>query len=141
MSLSRPIIREHRVRTVRVPMLQPQRTTSGRVTDSPLVLTGWSAHDRTGLGEPESLSLVAGRGAVDALFRESEIEQLDDTVLGDQDVRWLEVAMDDAFSVRRLERRRDLGGLPKCFGGPERPRIPSTLVRNSTCAKAPFHSQ
>ena len=39
MSLSRPIIRELRVRTVRVPMQEPHRTASGMVTESPLVLT------------------------------------------------------------------------------------------------------
>jgi hypothetical protein len=64
-----------------------------------------------------------GRGAVGALFRESEIKQLDDPVLGDEDVRRLEVAMDDAFEVRRLERGRDLRSQPQRFGGRERARI------------------
>ena len=72
------------------------------------------------MGEPESLSLVAGRGAFDTLFRQSEIEQLDDTILGDKDVRRLEVAMDDVFDVRRLERRRDLRGQPQRLGWRER---------------------
>jgi mandelate racemase len=39
MCVSRPIVRELRVRTVRVPMLEPHRTASGLVTESPLVLT------------------------------------------------------------------------------------------------------
>ncbi|HEY1215426.1 MAG TPA: mandelate racemase, partial [Bryobacteraceae bacterium] len=34
-----PIIRELRVRTVRVPMPEPHRTASGIITESPLVLT------------------------------------------------------------------------------------------------------
>jgi mandelate racemase len=39
MSLSRPAIRELRVRTVRIPMEHPHRTASGTVSESPLVLT------------------------------------------------------------------------------------------------------
>jgi hypothetical protein len=84
---------------------------------------GWSPDDRTSLGEPESLSLVAGRGAVGALFRESEIKQLDHPILGDEDVRRLEVAMDDALEVRRLERRCNLDCQPQRFAGRERARF------------------
>src|SRR5580658_3908597 len=39
MSLPRPIIRELRVRAVRVPLQEPHRTASGIITESPLVLT------------------------------------------------------------------------------------------------------
>ena len=39
MSLSNPIIRDVRVRAVRVPMPDPHQTASGVVSESPLVLT------------------------------------------------------------------------------------------------------
>ena len=48
-----------------------------------------------------------------ALFRESEIQQLYDTARGHQDVRRFQVAMNDSFGVRGFERRSDLRGEPQ----------------------------
>ena len=42
--------------------------------------------------------------------RESEVEHFDGTVGPDLDVGWLQVPMDDARFVRRLQARRDAGG-------------------------------
>ena len=41
-------------------------------------------------------------------FRQTEVEDLHRAVRRDADVRRLQIAMDDAALVRRLERRRDL---------------------------------
>ena len=41
-------------------------------------------------------------------FRESEIENLRLTSIGDEDVRGLDVAMNDTFSVSRIESVGDL---------------------------------
>jgi hypothetical protein len=43
-------------------------------------------------------------------FREAKVEHLDGTCAGHLDIGWLEIAMDDAFLVRGLER---LGDLPR----------------------------
>jgi len=43
-------------------------------------------------------------------LRETEIEDLDLAATGDEDIRWLDVAMDDASFVRGIERVRDLRG-------------------------------
>ncbi len=48
-------------------------------------------------------------------LREAEVEELDPSLVGDDDVRGLEVAVDDPPLVRRLERLGDLAGERKRF--------------------------
>jgi hypothetical protein len=57
---------------------------------------------------------VLFRGLIDPL-RQAEIEDLDGSVGADLDVRGLEIAMDDATLVRRIERVRDLRRDRQCF--------------------------
>ena len=47
------------------------------------------------------------------MFGESEIQQLYNAASGSEDVCWFEVAMNDAFGVRRLERHSYLHGKPQ----------------------------
>lgn len=51
---------------------------------------------------------------IDGRFREAEIEQLG-AGFGHQDVRWLEIAMQETAPVSRLERIRNLPGQPQGF--------------------------
>jgi hypothetical protein len=46
-------------------------------------------------------------------FRRAELEDLGVTQLGDKDVGWLEVAMDDALRMRRVQRIGDLNAQPE----------------------------
>jgi hypothetical protein len=59
------------------------------------------------------LDFAQGFVAVAAMFGESEIQQLYNAASGSEDVCWFEVAMNDAFGVRRLERHSYLHGKPQ----------------------------
>ena len=76
------------------------------------------------VGRPED---AAGRGEAAArflievgdrrLFGESEVEQLHDAALGDEDIGGLHVTMNDTLLVRRVERIGDLDGNVNHFEG------------------------
>ena len=61
------------------------------------------------------------RGVLDDRLREPEIEHLDETVPRHLDVGWLQIAVNDAFVVNRLERGGHLAGDPEHIGNGERP--------------------
>src|SRR2546430_1163970 len=48
-------------------------------------------------------------------MQQSEVQDLDHAIGSDLHIRWLQVAMDDAFFVRRLEGVDDLFGEGQCF--------------------------
>ena len=50
-------IRALRVRAVKVPMVEPHRTASGTIVESPLVLTKWSDKDSAEIGDEVTFTL------------------------------------------------------------------------------------
>ena len=70
--------------------------------------------DQPGLGRRVCL-----RFAQALHFRQPEVEHLRAPVAGDEDVRRLDIAMDDALGVRGLERIRDLNSQIEHFWEPE----------------------
>ena len=67
------------------------------------------------------LTTASGIGALPVNLREPEVEDLDDAVGPDFDVRRLQVAVDDALLVRGLERVGDLPRDSEGFVGADRP--------------------
>lgn len=59
---------------------------------------------------PHGLGVPAGGGVFIRYFGQTEIENFGVSARSDEDVGWLNVAMDNAFGVRRIERIGDLNG-------------------------------
>jgi hypothetical protein len=57
------------------------------------------------------------RGRCDDLLCQPEVEHGDVVIVADEDIAWFDVAMDDAFRVRRVEGIGNLERNRECAGG------------------------
>ena len=69
-------------------------------------------HHQAGIGSRSQSLVPLGRPRLALCqLREAEVQNLDSSVFGDEEVFGLEIAMDDALVVRRRESMRDLNAV------------------------------
>ena len=68
--------------------------------------------------------------------REAEVQNLDAIIAGDEEVGWLEIAMDDSLRMRGREPVGDLSGIPgRAFGDTGPAAMTSRSVRPSSSSE------
>ena len=94
-------------------------------------VAGRAEHD-TGIGRQRrghENARVRGRIVIQSQFGQAKVENLDPTVPGDEDVLWLEIAMNDSAFVRCGEPVRDLEGQVDHLANRDRAAIHSPAKR------------
>jgi hypothetical protein len=93
---------------------------------------GDGANERAFFGTSKCLSEIrSAERRIDTLRqrRDAEVQHFDRSRVGELDVRRLQVAMDNALSMRRFERCRDCGRTPQRFAQEHRPSEQALLQR------------